>query len=227
MEKCIEKDKKRKESIPNQSRIVSRQFLNLHRKQSFARLSQSIARQAEKFGIWTYDFVRLHWLGIVNFHLFIFLVGALEAPLLSHLGQEWISRIIYGFYSLFCHQETSRSFLLFGNQVAICSRCLSFYSSVLIFGLWVSLKRVKPLELKLALLLILPALLDVLLQILDIKESTNLIRVTTGVLLGMAVSLYLFPRAQKALKRLTSDGSQISKNQVEHVNRKNFSNHIS
>ncbi|MCK4385677.1 MAG: DUF2085 domain-containing protein, partial [candidate division Zixibacteria bacterium] len=76
------------------------------------------------------------------------------------------------------------------------------YSSVLIFGLWVSLKRTKPLNLNLTLLLILPALVDVLLQILWIQESTNLIRVTTGALLGMAVSLYLFPRAQRAMEHL-------------------------
>jgi len=161
-----------------------------------------LARHAEKLGIWIYGFVRLHWLGIINFHLFIFVVGALEAPLLLHLDQEWISKIIYGFYSFFCHQEKSRSFFLFGNQVAICSRCLAFYSSVLIFGLGLSLKRIRPLDLKLLFLLILPALVNVFLQILHIKESTNLIRVTTGVLLGMAVSLYVFPRAQKAIEAL-------------------------
>jgi len=129
-----------------------------------------------------------------------------------------MSKIFYGFYSFFCHQETSRSFFLFGNQVAICSRCLSFYSSVLFFGLWVSKKRIKPLHLKLALLLILPALVDVFLQILSIKESTNLIRVTTGLLLGMAVSLYLFPRAQKALDRLPSDENRPWEYQAEYVN---------
>jgi len=144
-------------------------------------------------------------------------IGALEAPLLLHLDQPWISKIIYGFYSLFCHQEASRSFFVFGNQMAICSRCLSFYSSALIFGLWVGFKRTKPLDPKLTLLLILPAMVDVFLQILHIRESTNLIRVSTGVLLGMAVSLYLFPGAQKALKRLTTDGSQTSRSQAGDV----------
>jgi len=70
----------------------------------------------------------------------------------------------------------------------------------------------------LALLLILPALVDVFLQILSIKESTNLIRVTTGLLLGMAVSLYLFPRAQKALDRLPSDENRPWEYQAEYVN---------
>jgi uncharacterized membrane protein len=216
MEKWLEKEKRRKETFPEQSRIPNRQHLSLDQKQSSARLGQFLAKHAEKLGGWTYDFVRRHWLGIVNFHLLVFVIGAIEAPLLLHLDFEWISKTIYGFYSFFCHQEKSRSFLLFGNQVAICSRCLSFYSSMLIFGLWVSLKRVKPLELKLALLLILPALVNVFLQILHILKSTNLIRVTTGLLLGMAVSLYLFPRAQKALQCLTTDGSHTSKNQARY-----------
>jgi len=217
MEKCIEKDTKRKETVPDRSRTASQQLLNVEGGQFFSRLGKSLARATEKAGIWIYHFVRLHWLGIVNFHLLIFVIGALEAPLLLHLGQPWISKIIYGFYSLFCHQEASRSFFVFGNQMAICSRCLSFCSSAVVFGLWVSFKRTKPLDPRLTLILISPAMVDVFLQILHIRESTNLIRVTTGALLGMAVSIYLFPRAQKALERLTTDGSQTSRNQAGDV----------
>jgi len=89
-----------------------------------------------------------------------------------------------------------------GGQVAICSRCISFYSSILLVGMWVGLRRPGPLGFGLALLLSLPAMIDVLLQTFGFSESTNLIRLTTGALLGTALSLYLFPRAQKALERL-------------------------
>jgi uncharacterized membrane protein len=203
MEKFIEKDKKQKETVPEQSRIPRQQFLSLEQSKFSAALGQFLARHTEKVGMKVYGFVHLHWLGIINFHLLIFVIGALEAPLLLHLDQQWLSKIIYGFYGFFCHQEASRSFFIFGNQVAICSRCLSFYSAMLIFGLWISLKKIKPLDLNLALLLILPALVDVLLQALHITESTNLVRLTTGGLLGMAVSLYLLPRAQRAMAHLS------------------------
>jgi uncharacterized membrane protein len=158
---------------------------------------------AEKLGGWTYRFVLRHWLGIINFHILLFLVGAIEAPLLLYLDQPWIAKIVYGFYGFFCHQDPSRSFFLFGNQVAICSRCLAFYSSALVFGMWVGLRKPRPLDWRMALLLIFPSVAGVLLQITHIRESTNLIRVTSGALLGMAVSLYLYPRAQKALSNLT------------------------
>lgn len=146
--------------------------------------------------------MRRHWLGIVNLHLLAFVVGALAAPLLLHLEQQWISRLVYGFYGLFCHQEPSRCLVLFGNQMAVCSRCVSFYSSLLVFGVLLSLKKIKPLSLKVAVTLIFPAAADVLLQTIQLTESTNLTRLTTGLLLGMGVSLYLFPRAQRSVDRL-------------------------
>jgi len=114
----------------------------------------------------------------------------------------WASEIVYRFYGFFCHQKASRSLFLLGGQVAICSRCISFYSSILLVGMWVGLRRPGPLGFGLALLLSLPAMIDVLLQTFGFSESTNLIRLTTGALLGTALSLYLFPRAQKALERL-------------------------
>ena len=86
--------------------------------------------------------------------------------------------------------------------MAICSRCLSFYSSALAVGMWVGLIRTRPLNLKLAVALSFPAIASVLLQSVGLGESTNLIRVTTGALLGTAASLYLFPRAQRAVERL-------------------------
>jgi uncharacterized membrane protein len=115
----------------------------------------------------------------------------------------------YGLYSFFCHQEPSRSVFLLGSQLAVCSRCLAFYSSLLAAGLWVSLRMRKPLDFRLALLLVLPSSVDVLLQVLGIRDSTNLIRLTTGALLGMGIALYLFPRAQRVLERLSRDRQNI------------------
>jgi uncharacterized membrane protein len=203
MEKCIKRERRKKEASPEWNQIRNRHHLSLNREETFAGLGQFLAGFTERLGLWTYEFVLHHWLGIVNFHILIFLLGALEAPLLLYLDQKWISRIIYGFYGFFCHQNPSRSFFLFDNQIAICSRCIAFYSAILISGLWVSIKKTKPLELKPALLLALPAIADVFLQLAHIQESTNLVRATTGSLLGVAIALYLFPRGQKALKGLT------------------------
>jgi uncharacterized membrane protein len=197
MERLSERRRKRKEKLPAQNQTHSRPNLDAAGPEFSVRLGRRLAGYSEKLGGWTYDFVRHHWLGIVNFHLLVFVIGALEAPLLVHLDQQWIARLFYCFYGFFCHQDPSRSFLLFGNQIAICSRCLAFYSSILVFGLWLSRRNLKPLSLRLAGLLAMPAVLDVLLQAVHLIESTNLIRTTSGFLLGMAVSLYLLPRAKR------------------------------
>jgi uncharacterized membrane protein len=153
-----------------------------------------MARHAEKFGIKTYNFVRLHWLGIINFHLFLFILGSLLAPYLSHSGQEEIARYIYGLYGISCHQKASRSFFLFDHQIAICVRCFSFYASMLVFGLLLSLRNFRPINRKTAFFLALPIIMDVSLQTLGIKESTHLLRVTTALFLSLSISLYIYPR---------------------------------
>ncbi len=141
--------------------------------------------------------------------MLVFVAGALEAPLLSYLDPPWISKLVYGVYGFFCHQQPSRSFFLFGSQVAICSRCLAFYSSILLVGLIVSLRNFRPLSAVSAFALAFPAVADVTLQAVHLTESTNLIRTTTGLLLGMAVSLYLLPRAKIAVNRLQPDGTGV------------------
>jgi len=179
-----------------------------------ARLGLFLARNAEKLGLRVYDFVRGHWLGIVNFHLLLFILGSICAPYLSYLGQEGvypegIAKYIYWFYGISCHQIPSRSFFILGHQIAICARCFSFFSSMLIFGLLLSLKNVRPLNRKIAFLLALPLLVDVLLQTLGISESTQVLRVTTAVLLGLSISFYIYPRIKVSIKLLTKNAEGI------------------
>ncbi|MGB8656532.1 MAG: DUF2085 domain-containing protein [Candidatus Zixiibacteriota bacterium] len=185
-------------------------------------LGQFLARRAERIGGRSYAFVRWHWLGIINFHLFVFVTGAPVAPLLWYLNQDWMSKMVYAFYGLFCHQKASRSFFLLENQVAICARCLSFYCSLLFLSLWTSLRRLRPIDLKLALILIAPAALDVLSQTLRLRESTNLLRVTTGALLGMSAGLYLLPRAKKAMEHLPDEVEHV---RVRHLGGTKVGNH--
>jgi uncharacterized membrane protein len=203
MDSCTEKDRKRSQQLslcPPKSEKWSR---TTHRDRSS--LDLFLARNAEKLGIKVYDFVRLHWLGIVNFHLFFFILGSVSAPCLSYWGQEGIAKYIYGFYGFSCHQIPSRSFFIFGQQIAICARCFSFFSSMLIFGLLLSLLKIRPLDRRIAFLLACPLLVDVSLQTLGIEESTNLLRVTTAILLSLSISFYIYPRIKVCMERFTKD----------------------
>jgi uncharacterized membrane protein len=170
-----------------------------------ARLGLFLARNAEKLGLKVYDFVRGHWLGIINSHLLLFVMGSVCAPYLSFLEQEGMAKYIYGLYGVSCHQIPSRSFFIFDHQIAICARCFSFYVSMLAFGLLLSLVDVRPLNRKIAFLLVFPILIDVSLQTLGIKESTNLLRITTAVLLSLSVSFYIYPRIKASIERFTKN----------------------
>lgn len=209
MDGCIEKDRKRCQQLslyPHESERLSR---IIHTGED--RLGLFLARNAEKLGIKVYDFVRRHWLGIINLHLLLFILGSICAPCLAYLGEEGIAKYIYGFYGISCHQIPSRSFFIFAHsptfdgQIAICVRCFSFYASMLVFGLLLSLKNIRPLNRRTAFFLALPIIVDVALQTLGIKESTHLLRVTTGVLLSLSVSFYIYPRIKISLERFTKD----------------------
>jgi uncharacterized membrane protein len=190
MDKCIEKGRK-KNQLPRLYRPDSEE------------LSSFLARNAEKIGLRVYDFVRRHWLGIINFHLFLFILGSISAPYLSYGGEEGIAKYIYGFYGISCHQIPSRSFFIFNHQIAICVRCFSFYVTMLVWGLLLSLKSFRPLGRRTAFFLALPIMMDVLLQALEIRESTHLLRVTTAVLLSLSISFYIYPRIKVSTERST------------------------
>jgi uncharacterized membrane protein len=192
MDRCIEKERKKNQppSLYPPKPESSTQIT--HRDED--RLGLFLARNAEKLGLRVYRFVSKHWLGIINFHLFLFILGSISAPYLSYWGKEGIAKYVYGFYGISCHQIPSRSFFFFNHKIAICARCFSFYAFLLVFGLLLSLKNVRPLNRKTALFLVVPIIADVLLQTLGIRESTNLLRVTTALLLSVSISFYIYPR---------------------------------
>jgi len=197
MDRCIEKERKKNQQpslYPPKS-----ERLNEITHGDENRLGLFLARNAEKLGLRVYLFVSKHWLGIINFHLFLFVLGSISAPYLSYLGEGGIAKYIYGFYGISCHQIPSRSFFIFNHKIAICARCFSFYASMLFFGLLLSLKNVRPLNRKTALFLALPIIADVLLQALGTKESTNLLRVTTALLLSLSISFYIYPRVKSSI----------------------------
>jgi len=87
-----------------------------------------------------------------------------------------------------CHRKAERSFFWRGKQFPVCARCTGIYLGYLSFPIfnfdlyyissWFSI------------LLIIPTLLDGLTQAYMRRESTNFVRLTTGILGGVgAMSL--------------------------------------
>ncbi|MCK5261574.1 MAG: DUF2085 domain-containing protein [Thermoplasmatales archaeon] len=94
---------------------------------------------------------------------------------------------IYSAGDRLCHQKEERSFFINGNQMPFCSRCTAIWLG-LAFGLgFVVFYRIKLNErFVLAILLgLVPIGIDGIGQLLSFWESTNVIRVITGLLTGI------------------------------------------
>ncbi len=99
--------------------------------------------------------------------------------------QNPVSRLIYTFGDWECHQHASRSFFLNGNQMPVCARCTGIFVSIGIFAFLLVFFRIK-MPFWMIVALIVPLALDGGIQLITSYESTNLLRLITGTLAGLA-----------------------------------------
>ncbi len=92
---------------------------------------------------------------------------------------------IFEFCSSLCHQMPSRSFFIVGYQFPLCYRCTGLLVGTTIFLVLIYRQRLPALWLDI--LLLLPMLIDVGLQYLGWWESTNGLRLVTGVVFGVGM----------------------------------------
>lgn len=100
------------------------------------------------------------------------------------------ARAIYTMGDVYCHQAADRSFFLNDNQMPFCSRDVGLFLGMLGGMLAVVLLRLT-LPLWMAIALIMPMAFDSSLQLLTAYESSNGLRVITGILAGVGISLIL------------------------------------
>jgi len=123
-------------------------------------------------------------------------------PILASMDVE-IADFLYFFFSFFCHQIPSRSLFLLGHQFPVCARDMGVYWGMLIGGIFLPFlmksetKRIPPISI--FVLLILPLAIDGTTQLLGWRESTNEIRIVTGLIAGVAIPFYLIPTVNKLL----------------------------
>ncbi len=100
-----------------------------------------------------------------------------------------LSAFLFLSFSPICHQIPERSFFILGHQLPVCARCAGIYFGGLLGSFFVRKKSPPPLFLVLALI---PMAIDGGTQLLW-RESTNIIRLATGLVAGFAVVFYLYP----------------------------------
>jgi len=139
--------------------------------------------------------VARRWTVMVGGLVTAWLGAAFVAPLLEARAAPGWASVIYAINSPFCHQRDDRSFYIVGEKMACCERCAAIYAGLLVFALcYGRLRRqfsVFPWTGFVAACI--PAGLDALSQAVGLRESTPILRVVTGGLLGVGVGWLLLP----------------------------------
>jgi uncharacterized membrane protein len=128
--------------------------------------------------------------GIV-FFLFLWILLIFSAPVLYSVPDpalKKISTIIYTLFKPTCHQLPSRSLHLSGHALAVCTRCLSFYTAGLVISItYLFSRRIKSYSPVCYLLLMLPVLIDFILEKLNFYHNYPVLRFSTGFMAGLVL----------------------------------------
>ena len=108
---------------------------------------------------------------------------------INELPAPW--GFIYGCGDRLCHQKSERSFYINGNQMPFCSRCTAIWLGLAIgMGLMIYYKiNLNEKFLLLILIGIIPIGIDGLGQLSGLWESSNIVRVITGLLIGIVCGI--------------------------------------
>jgi len=111
--------------------------------------------------------------------------------LIDDMSYPW--NALYSMGDRLCHQQADRSFFLNGNQMPFCSRCTAIFVGMVI-GLAIMIKYRLPLSDRFIFYIIIcltPVRIDGVGQLIGLWESTNIIRVVTGLPAGLLTGILL------------------------------------
>jgi uncharacterized membrane protein len=136
--------------------------------------------------------------------LFIAIYAGLPflAPILMANGYSLPANLIYSVYQFLCHQLPSRSYFVYGYQVAYCQRDTAIYTTLLVTTLLFPLvrSRLKPLPWQWYIVLITPMAIDGLTQLVGLRYSNWQLRTVTGALFGLATAWLALPYMEEAFQ---------------------------
>lgn len=102
-------------------------------------------------------------------------------------------------FRLMCHGKVERCLELFGAPMPICARCVGIYAGMLlgILAFWaIPLLREKVMR-TVALVCAAPLAIDGLTQLTGLRESTNELRIATGIVAGLAFGLWILSAVER------------------------------
>lgn len=146
------------------------------------------------------DWLRLHWLLLINVMMAIFVGVALLIPFLYVFGWASLGSALFQAYHLVCGQIPSHSYYFFGYQLGLCQRNLAIYGSIFAGTLAYHFVRNRLPESgwRIWLLTMVPMALDGGTQLFGWRESNWELRTLTGVIFGLGVCWFVLPTLQRS-----------------------------
>ncbi|QQS40575.1 MAG: DUF2085 domain-containing protein [Acidobacteriota bacterium] len=139
---------------------------------------------------------RIFWGTVVAIAL-LWVLLIVGAPTAHAFGGHAISESLYGFFGYACHQDPARSFHVFGEKLAVCSRCFGVYfglfGGLLAYPLLRPMDETRPLPRVWLFAAMVPMAIDWSLGYFRILENTHFSRVVTGLILGIACAVFIVP----------------------------------
>jgi len=143
-----------------------------------------------------------HWVLFAVFFIGLYAGLPFLAPILMAKGYTVPANLIYSAYRFACHQLPSRSYFIFGQQVAYCHRDTAIYVSL--FGatlLFAFVRhRIKPLPWQGYLAFIAPMAIDGGTQLIGLRTSNWQLRTITGALFGLGSAWLVLPYLEEAFQ---------------------------
>lgn len=102
-------------------------------------------------------------------------------------------------FRIMCHGLPHRSLDLFGVPMPICARCVGIYAGLLagLFAFWlIPLLRERVMRV-VAMVAVTPLAIDGLTQLTGLRESTNPLRLATGLVAGLAFGLWVLSAVER------------------------------
>lgn len=141
--------------------------------------------------------------------LLIIILMSVAAPYCEQQGYHKAFQLLDYSCSFLCHQLDSRSIHLGIYKVAICSRCFSFYLSMLMLCGFYRYRGFpqRGISVTFFVILTLPLVIDGVTQSIGFRISTNSLRITTGTLAGIATAAVLLPALREVFKNFNHQRS--------------------
>jgi uncharacterized membrane protein len=128
--------------------------------------------------------------------ILLWIAAVLAAPYLKSQSSAYGS-LIYAVFSTTCHQIPSRCLTLFGNPLAVCSRCFGiyfgFFLGTCVFPVFRKFSSVSIPKAKTLVLLSLPIVIDTAGNVVSLWFSPHWVRLATGVIWGAILPFYFIP----------------------------------